>query len=187
MARKVLTPTVRFEVFKRDKFTFVYCGKSAPDVTLEVDHIKPVSKGGTNDIMNLVTSCRECNRGKRDKLLSDDSAVKKQKKQLDDMQDRREQLEMMLKWRESLAETENLEIDAIEKIFNRVTNKWGLNEDGRRDIRKLIKRFGLVEVYNACEIALNQYFDGSLESCINAFDKIGGICYNRQKAREANA
>ena len=45
----------RFEVFKRDKFTCQYCGQSAPDVLLEVDHIKPRSKGGPDDIVNYDT------------------------------------------------------------------------------------------------------------------------------------
>ena len=31
---------------------------------MEVDHISPVSKGGDNDIDNLITSCFDCNRGK---------------------------------------------------------------------------------------------------------------------------
>ena len=44
----------RFEVFKRDSFTCQYCGKSAPDVILQIDHIVPVSKDGTDDIVNLL-------------------------------------------------------------------------------------------------------------------------------------
>ena len=31
-----------------------------------VDHIVPVSKGGTNDLDNLVTACEQCNLGKSD-------------------------------------------------------------------------------------------------------------------------
>lgn len=62
--RKAISKKLRFEVFKRDSFTCQYCGRKAPDVVLEVDHIKPVAQGGTNTILNLITSCRECNRGK---------------------------------------------------------------------------------------------------------------------------
>ena len=51
----------RFEVFKRDSFTCQYCGKSSPEVVLEVDHIKPVSKGGDNEIINLILCCNEAN------------------------------------------------------------------------------------------------------------------------------
>ena len=62
--RKPISKKLRFEVFKRDSFTCQYCGKSAPDVVLHVDHIKPVKEGGTNDITNLVTACADCNLGK---------------------------------------------------------------------------------------------------------------------------
>ena len=63
----------RFEIFKRDNFSCVYCGKNSIDdkVKLHVDHIKPVSLGGKSNDKNLVTSCLECNLGKSDYLLSD--------------------------------------------------------------------------------------------------------------------
>lgn len=62
--RKALSQKVRFEVFNRDSFTCQYCGAKAPDVILQVDHITPVAAGGTNDVLNLVTSCQACNSGK---------------------------------------------------------------------------------------------------------------------------
>lgn len=186
MGRETIPKGTRFEVLKRDRFTCQYCGRSAPDVLLEIDHIKPVAKGGDNSIMNLITSCRDCNRGKRDKVLSDDTAVKKQKKQLDDLADRREQIEMLLAWREELRQTEDMEIDAIEDIFLMYTGD-GFSKTGRMKIKKLIKRFGLAEVMDAAEISIGRYYDGSDASWGNAFYKIGGICYNRRKERIANA
>lgn len=184
--RKPISKAVRFEVFKRDKFTCQYCGASAPDVMLEVDHIKPVSKGGTDDLMNLVTACRNCNRGKTNKELSDDTAVEKQKQQLKALQERREQLDMMLKWREELAAEIEYEVDSIDaNVFGpygkTITNK------GRQDIKKLIRRFGFNEVYEAAELAIDHYYTGTDESMDWAFNKIGGICYNKRKAREENA
>jgi len=62
--KKKFNKKIRFEVFKRDNFTCQYCGKTPPSVTLEIDHIRPVSKKGTNNINNLVTACFDCNRGK---------------------------------------------------------------------------------------------------------------------------
>jgi len=38
---------------------------------LEADHIEPSSKGGSDDEINLITSCADCNRGKSDKKLGD--------------------------------------------------------------------------------------------------------------------
>lgn len=185
MARKPIPKTIRFEVFKRDKFTCQYCGASAPDVILEVDHIKPVSKGGTNDILNLVTACRDCNRGKTDKEISDNSAVKIQKQQLDMIQERREQLGMMLQWKNALENEMELEIDYIESLFIKRTG-FGFNANGRTGIRRMIKQFGFTEVQESAEISLDKYYhrDSDWE---NTFNKIGGICYNRKKARESDA
>lgn len=60
---------LRFAILSRDKFTCQYCGRSAPHVELQVDHILPVVKGGTNDRENLITACFDCNMGKHDRCL----------------------------------------------------------------------------------------------------------------------
>lgn len=62
----MVSPGVRFKTFTRDNFTCQYCGRSAPEVVLEIDHKLPLSKGGKHNLENLVTACRECNRGKAD-------------------------------------------------------------------------------------------------------------------------
>ena len=54
----------RMRVLLRDKFTCQFCGRRAPNVKLEVDHIYPVTYGGKSDYANLVTMCKECNSGK---------------------------------------------------------------------------------------------------------------------------
>lgn len=61
----------RFEVFKRDGFTCQYCGQRPPEVVLECDHIDPRANSGSDDELNLITSCADCNRGKSDKKLTD--------------------------------------------------------------------------------------------------------------------
>lgn len=55
---------VRIRVMKRDRFRCTYCGRPGTDVELEVDHIVPASKGGSNHMSNLTTACRSCNQGK---------------------------------------------------------------------------------------------------------------------------
>ena len=62
---------LRWEVLKRDAFTCQYCGRSAPEVKLEVDHITPVSEGGKDTKENLVTACYSCNRGRSSLSLRD--------------------------------------------------------------------------------------------------------------------
>ena len=65
---------VRFRILARDNFTCQYCGRRAPDVVLEIDHIRPSAHGGPDRIMNLITACYDCNHGKRDHLLSAEQA-----------------------------------------------------------------------------------------------------------------
>lgn len=67
---------LRADVYKRDSYTCVLCGKKAinvpknynGDTTLytsdgwfEIDHIIPRNKGGRNGILNLQTVCNKCN------------------------------------------------------------------------------------------------------------------------------
>ena len=61
---RYLNRTLRFKILKRDNFRCQYCGRKAPKVELEVDHILPRSKGGLTLPSNLITSCIDCNRGK---------------------------------------------------------------------------------------------------------------------------
>ena len=118
--RKTIGDKLRFEVFKRDNFKCQYCGMSAPDVVLNVDHIDPVSNGGENDILNLVTSCRDCNSGKSDRLLSEHSMLDKQRKMLEDLEERRQQLKMMIQWREQLSNFDEEQASALAKIINEI-------------------------------------------------------------------
>jgi len=67
--RTGISQEIRWEVFDRDSYTCQYCGRKVPEVALEIDHRIPVAKGGTNDPANLVTSCKDCNRAKRDKVV----------------------------------------------------------------------------------------------------------------------
>lgn len=55
---------LRFEVFRRDNHACRYCGRSAPDVKLTIDHVVPVALGGRDDPSNIVTACADCNGGK---------------------------------------------------------------------------------------------------------------------------
>lgn len=66
--RSLLTPSLRYDILKRDGFRCTICGRGQEDgVKLHVDHIKPVSKGGETTPSNLRTLCQDCNLGKSDK------------------------------------------------------------------------------------------------------------------------
>ena len=55
---------LRFEILRRDNHTCRYCGGTAPDVVLTVDHVVPTALGGTDEPSNLVAACKDCNAGK---------------------------------------------------------------------------------------------------------------------------
>lgn len=62
--RQTVPRSLRFQVLRRDNHACRYCGATAPDARLTVDHVTPVALGGTNDPSNLVTACADCNAGK---------------------------------------------------------------------------------------------------------------------------
>lgn len=60
-----LTKTIIEELQRKAEYKCKYCGKSEKDgIKLSVDHIVPVSKGGTNEISNLQILCMPCNQRK---------------------------------------------------------------------------------------------------------------------------
>ena len=59
--------TLRYEVLKRARFRCALCGVSADLRALEVDHIVPRSRGGTDNPDNLQALCYRCNAMKRDR------------------------------------------------------------------------------------------------------------------------
>jgi hypothetical protein len=54
----------RFAILHRDGFRCRYCGISSKQTQLEIDHVIPSVKGGSNKDDNLVTACKKCNAGK---------------------------------------------------------------------------------------------------------------------------
>ena len=83
--RKSLSGKTRINVMERDDYTCQMCGRSIEDgIKLHIDHIVPVSKGGSNDMDNLQVLCHECNLAKHDRVdlkatrekLRDDSWLK---------------------------------------------------------------------------------------------------------------
>ena len=70
---KWIRPEKRLAIYLRDEFHCVYCGRdlhhAAPE-EVNLDHVKPRSKGGSNEASNLVTACKSCNCSRGDKALA---------------------------------------------------------------------------------------------------------------------
>lgn len=61
---KILSPII----FLRDGYKCTYCHDTE---FLSVDHIMPLSRGGSNGLENLTTACRSCNSRKSNKTLEE--------------------------------------------------------------------------------------------------------------------
>ena len=51
-------------LLERERGCCIYCGVHAGKAKMQIDHVVPRSKGGTNSLNNLVLSCHECNQAK---------------------------------------------------------------------------------------------------------------------------
>ena len=136
--RKAISKKMRFEVLKRDKFTCQYCGKQSPSVILHLDHIKPVSKGGKNSLLNLVTSCVDCNLGKGARELSDESELEKQKAHLSALSEKQDQIKMMIDWRESMIDSDELMVTSVVKVIDKHLANWSMSPSSIGDVRSLV-------------------------------------------------
>lgn len=66
-----ISGTIRYEVLKAASFHCELCGISAEKKALEVDHIVPRNKGGSDALHNLQALCFSCNAMKRDRDSTD--------------------------------------------------------------------------------------------------------------------
>lgn len=57
-------PVRRLEILARDNRSCTYCTIKVSEDDFVLDHLLPVSKGGTNRKTNLVTACASCNQRK---------------------------------------------------------------------------------------------------------------------------
>ena len=95
--RQPIPRKLRHEVFKRDGYRCRECGASKDETSLEIDHIVPVARGGTNDIDNLQTLCRECNRMKHtDEWVGGETDLKSLKIRYDKLKKEITQIEQKL-------------------------------------------------------------------------------------------
>ena len=130
-----------------------------------------------------------CNQGKRDILLDDDAVIAKRKKQLDELQERREQIEMMYEWQSGLADLDSEQVGVVCKLFSELISGYSINENGQEYLKKVITKYGLSEVLESLRISTNQYLelrDGKTtpESVTKAYEYIEKICRNRKRIKE---
>ncbi len=164
--RQSIGNSLRFKVLSRYQFTCIYCGGTPPSVLLEIDHIIPVSKGGTNDIENLTCSCFECNRGKRDKLID-----KSQIQILDDLQQKKlNQFKEYLKYVKSKEKLTQESVEMVCEVYTSFNPGYQPALKYRQNIKSFIDKIGLEKTLYAMS-----------EACLRAGGNMKyfcGICWN---------
>ena len=193
--RKPISPSLRFDVLEKDNFTCQYCGAKSVDdnVLLEVDHIVPVSKGGDNNIENLVTSCKKCNIGKSTKKLGAKKRLTLRQKEIKELEQRREQQEMYLKSRLNKRKESQLLVDHIHNLYANYNLKLRLNLLGENQIFTLYKKIGFEQVVNLIEdnehylhtdLEGSQHEQSAANKFLNIIEEDGNKLYKKQNYKE---
>lgn len=60
-------PLSKRALFRRDQYICGYCGGEFSEQELQMEHVRPRSKGGPTKWENLVSACRSCNSYKEDR------------------------------------------------------------------------------------------------------------------------
>lgn len=191
MKREAISKKIRFEVFKRDSFTCQYCGKHPPEVTLEIDHIKPIALGGTSDINNLITACFGCNRGKGKTELKQITNSMMENKEIIEERERQyiEYHKLLAKVRKRVES----EIDSVVEIFEEKfknqspTEKFKINT-----IKMFIEKIGVFNVIDAMTLACDYIGGEGYSKADNFAMKRGsdclryfcGICWKKLRSIE---
>ena len=63
-AHSYTPPLSNKALFRRDQSLCLYCGDKFPSALLSRDHVKPLSQGGDDTWVNVVTACKRCNNHK---------------------------------------------------------------------------------------------------------------------------
>ncbi len=170
--RKPLSKKTRFEVFKRDSFICQYCGAVPPTVVLEVDHIKPVSKGGDNSVDNLITACFDCNRGKsNNELKTIPDSIKNKHKVLTEKNDQLKEYQKLIRKYEKRIYVQCIEIS---EEYTNWFPEFQLTQrfiDG--SVKMFIEKIGYLNVKESMSKACARVEDEQ-----QAIKYFCGICWN---------
>lgn len=160
----------RFEVFKRDRFTCAYCGRTPPEVLLHVDHVVPLAAGGSDDITNLITACATCNLGKGPRMLEEGTAPVVGRATVAELQERIDQAKAYM---EAIAGTRAVQEDQVQMVIDAWARVYGAvikeGPDGpywwlgrgifpeRRSIARFLKDIPLHQVLDAVDITVGRW------------------------------
>lgn len=175
---------VRFEVFKRDGFRCLYCGRTPPQVVLEADHILPVAGGGPDAMDNLATSCFDCNRGKSDVPL--ESASPPLAEVMDEAIEKREQMEAYNRFLIDQKAAEDSRVEEVGRNWYdrlkkpRQRKRYVFGPDRGRSVRDFLRRLPHAEVMDAVDIAHSRVA-ANMDDDTKCWKYFCGVCWKKIK------
>ena len=178
--RKSLGKKVRFDVFKRDEFSCQYCGRTTPAVTLEIDHVIPVSEGGSDELHNLITACFDCNRGKGAEMLEKVPETIAKRSEIErEREDQVKAYERMLKNRKRRL---NKSVNAVEAQFQEFFPNKGFTPAFKSSVKTFVERLSETEVCDAMAYSAGRITTDSPDRVTAYFC---GVCWSKIKERSA--
>ena len=169
-----IPPRKRHLLLKKYDFKCVNCGRSNDEVPLEIDHIIPVIKGGTNDDYNLITACFDCNRGKGKHSL--ENSMPTQDEQIERLKEAHSQYKIYLKFLKDTAKQQTQTVQMVCDVYEEIYYGETFTPKFRISIKQFIDKLGVDEVILAME--------KSIQKCYRQSDVpkyFCGICWNKIK------
>lgn len=175
--RRSLKKGIRFDVFHRDGFACQYCGATPPSVVLQVDHLVPVAKGGSDEIDNLITACQGCNAGKSAKDLAMAPISLGEKQAI--AEERELQIKEYKKLQAKILRRQEKDVEAIEAAFQEHHSGRCFTDSMRQSIRRnFLTRLDVHELCDDMRRACWKCRDA--ESAVKYFC---GICWGKIRDR----
>lgn len=179
-----VTKRARFDVFKRDDFTCQYCNRKPPQVTLEIDHVIPVSAGGSDSDTNLITACFDCNRGKSSNGL--DAIPETIQHRIAVQRELAEQVEALNQFVIESRAKEEATVSALGRYWCNECgggrkDKWTWGDARKRSARIFLKRLDLGRVYEAIDIAIAKIRPLDYKHDEKAWRYFCGVCWKMIK------
>lgn len=184
MNRKAISKKLRFEVFKRDSFRCRYCSRGVESSILEIDHILPVSKGGQNNDLNLITACFDCNRGKsKNELGCSALTIVDHKQEVKKMKEQRLQMEAYVVFQKERSDFESQLSSLALKAFTEMKTYNYLPDGAQTSVSAFIKSIGFEETKLSADIAVSSFRERRNN---NPWKYFCGTCWNKIKAATKN-
>lgn len=176
---------IRFEVFKRDGFICQYCGRTPPEVVLEVDHVIPKAHDGKDDINNYLTACFDCNRGKGKNELADIPSGLKSN--LSTLKEKREQIGAYNEFLNELSEIREHNMSAMEETFTSYYSDYLLSDNFKTNtLARFLNQLPPERIDYAMKMACSKfdYMKNKDYASTLSLKYFCGICWNWIKKPE---